>query len=920
LLLVAGAVRGATPGPGPADAFESRVRPVLVDQCLRCHGPSKQQGGLRLDSRAAALAGGDSGPAVVPGDPDTSLIIEAVRRDGLAMPPDRPLDPDSVAAMVDWVRQGAPWPPAEATAPPAPTVDPRGHWAFRPLADPAPPPVRDPAAARDPIDRFVLARLEAVGLSVAPEADRRTLIRRLSFDLLGLPPGADEVDAFVADRRPDAYERLVDRLLASPQLGVRWARHWLDVARYADTKGYVLFEEPGYPWAWTYRDYVVRAGNADVPYDRFVTEQLAADLLPDPDGRSLAALGFLTVGGRFMGNAHDVIDDRIDVTTRGLAGLTVACARCHDHKYDPISQAEYYGLHGVFASTEEPLVPPPVDPPPDTPEYREFARELDGRVAALDTFLREKYEALKATARARMAEYLLAAQATAGQPAVDAFMLIADGNDLNPVVLGRWRALLDRTRRAPGPVLAPWHELAAVPAGRFADAARALADRLRSDAGGVNPALAAALVADPPESLAELATLYADTLRRGEAVHEDWRRRMRLDGTPDRPDPRPDLAELAAFGAGPDAPANVPFLRSDALALLPDRASQARFNALRGAVEGFRATGPHAPPRAMALNDRAVPVAPRVLKRGNPATPGAVVPRGAPAVLVGTAAGAAGTEPPGSGRLELARTLTGPASHLSARVIVNRLWMHHMGAPLVATPADFGTRSEPPTHPELLDHLAASLLRDGWSLKALHRRIVLTATYRQASRPAAGEADDPDPENRLLGRANRRRLEFEALRDAMLAASGALDPALDGPPRPDAVATDNRRRTLYARIDRLNPAGVARSFDVPDPNALSPARAATVVAPQALFLMNHPFVRQAAAALLDDLPPGATTAQEPEPTDARLVAIHRRVFGRGPREAEREAARAFLGAEPTREDWRDYVQALFMSNEFAIVD
>jgi hypothetical protein len=915
LFLLAGWLLGAAAPvraqPGTGDHFEAKVRPVLVDRCIRCHGPEKQQGGLRLDGRAAALAGGDSGPAVVPGDPDASLIVEAVRRDGLAMPPDRPLDPDSVAALVEWVRQGAPWPEAAGVATARAPADPLDHWAFRPLADIPPPPAGDAGAVRDPSDGYVLAGLVRAGVTFSPEAERHTLIRRLSFDLLGLPPRPEDVEQFLNDNRPDAYERLVDRLLASPQFGERWARHWLDVARFADTKGYVLFEDAEYPWAWTYRDYAVRAFNADVPYDRFVTEQLAADLLPNPDGRTLAALGFLTVGGRFMGNAHDVIDDRIDAAMRGFAGLTVACARCHDHKYDPISQADYYGLYGVFASAEEPIVPPPIDPPPETPGARRFARELEWRVSALDGFLRQKREELQAAARLRMAEYLLAAQASAGQPLIEDFMLIADGSDLNPVVLGRWRTFLERTRRAPGPVFGPWHALAGVSPDRFAAASRALADRLRADPDGVNPALAAALVADPPETLAELAALYAERLRGAEAIVADWERRMRLDGTPDRPCPRPEPVELAASLRGPDAPANLPFLQSDALALLPDRASQARFNELRGAVESFRASGPDAPPRAMALVDRAVPVEPRIFKRGNPSNPGPDVPRRAPTILVGTnSPDHAFTR--GSGRLELARVLTGPAAHLTARVIVNRVWMHHMGAPLVATPADFGTRSDPPSHPELLDHLALSLIRDGWSLKALHRRIVLSATYRQSSR-ASAEAEAIDPENRLLRRANRRRLEYEALRDAMLAVSGRLDPALGGPPRPDAVAPDNRRRTLYARIDRLNPAGVARAFDVPDPNALSPARSQTVVAPQALFLMNHPFVRAAAAALVASLPAGADA-------DARLDAVHRRVFARPLRDAERDAARAFLGAAPTPEDWADYVQALLLSNEFAIVD
>ncbi|MFO0846824.1 MAG: DUF1549 domain-containing protein, partial [Gemmataceae bacterium] len=321
--------------------FEKQVRPLLVEKCVACHGPKVQRGGLRMDGRAALLKGGDSGPSLVPGDPDNSLILKAVRHQGdLKMPPkakDR-LDDQSVAVLAAWVKAGAPWPGDEAARPALSNVElaRKTHWSFRPVARPEPPAVKGAAWPATPIDRFVLARLEAKGLTPSRPADRRTLIRRLAFDLTGLPPSPDEVDAFLADPRADAYERLVDRLLASPAYGERWGRHWLDVARYADTKGYVFQEERRYPYSYTYRDYVVGALNADLPYDRFIVEQLAADRLGlSGDQSALAAMGFVTLGRRFLNNPHDIIDDRIDAVSRGLMGLTVGCARCHDHKYDP---------------------------------------------------------------------------------------------------------------------------------------------------------------------------------------------------------------------------------------------------------------------------------------------------------------------------------------------------------------------------------------------------------------------------------------------------------------------------------------------------------------------------------------------------------------------------------------------------------
>ncbi len=360
--------------------FETRVRPVLADSCISCHGPDKQRGGLRLDSRAALLKGADSGPVFVAGQPDKSALVRAVRyEDKLKMPPKTKLTPEAVAALSSWIEMGAPWPDGPAVVAKKPSADEarQRHWSFQPVQNPVIPVVKNPGWVKNPIDAFILAKLEEKNLAPAKPADRRTLIRRVSFDLIGLPPTPEEVEAFVADLSPDAYPKLVDRLLASPHYGERWGRHWLDVARYSDTKGYVFTEERTYPYSYTYRDYVVRAFNEDLPYDQFILQQLAADRLPlGDDKRPLAALGYLTLGRRFLNQAPDIIDDRIDVTMRGLQALTVGCARCHDHKFDPIPTRDYYSLYGVFASSEEPKELPVIGPSQEPAAAPAFDAEL----------------------------------------------------------------------------------------------------------------------------------------------------------------------------------------------------------------------------------------------------------------------------------------------------------------------------------------------------------------------------------------------------------------------------------------------------------------------------------------------------------------------------------------------------------------
>ena len=443
--------------------------------------------------------------------------MQAIRYTGdTKMPPKERLSPDAVEALTVWVKRGTPWPDttvAGAKAAPS-SIDQvrQSHWAFRPVQTPALPAVRHAAWVKNPIDRFVLARLEAQGLHPAGAADRRTLIRRATFDLIGVPPTPDEVAAFEADKSPEAYARVIDRLLASPLYGERWARHWLDVARYADTKGYVFTEERLFPYAYTYRDYVIRAFNEDLPYDQFILQQLAADALPlGNDKRPLAAMGYLTLGRRFLNNTHDIIDDRIDVVSRGLLGLTVGCARCHDHKFDPIPTKDYYSLYGVFASSVEPADLPLLGKPEQGAAYAAFEKELQAHEGKIADYLKAKHAELLPQFRARVADYLLAVH-KADQSSGPASRQAATG-DIVPAMVRRWQNYLAEARKNRSPIFSPWFAFAALPAGEFGTRAPALAQQIAANVDHpYHPLVARAFAGSPPLTLKDVATRYGELL------------------------------------------------------------------------------------------------------------------------------------------------------------------------------------------------------------------------------------------------------------------------------------------------------------------------------------------------------------------------------------------------------------------------
>jgi len=887
--------------PAAIEFFEKNVRPVLVEKCLACHGGEKAKGGLRLDTREGVLKGGADGIAVVPGKPKESRLITAIRHtdEDLKMPaaklPDR-----EIAALEKWVELGAPWPEkVTLAAPNVIAVAAAKHWAFKLVVRPPLP----QSELRNPIDRFVSAKLSDKGLSLSPRADKQTLIRRATFDLHGLPPTPDEVAAFLKDDSPEAYEKLIDRLLASPRYGERWARHWLDVARYADNKGYVFFEGKEYPWAWTYRDYVIDALNADKGFDRFVMEQLAADLLCPDDVKAQAALGFLTVGGHFMNNTHDIIDDRMDVVTRGLLGLTVTCARCHDHKFDPIPAADYYSLYGVFRSSTEPNVPPLAGPPPTRDDHVLYEAELAIREKRLIDFVTGKHRNLVNGARLRTAEYLLAAHEARNQPPVDDFMLIADPGDLNPSMIARWRQFLSDTKKRKDAAFLHWHAVAELPDATFAEQAPAL---LKAVVGGNKLVIAA--FAESPKSMKDVAAKYGNLLAE---VDKQWKEAATR-GVAALNDPDAEALRRVLYGA--DAPADAPLaLDWGFLSLFPDRATQGEYQKHLRALEEWLGKGP---PRAMVLHDTARPYDPRVFERGNPGRPGEVIPR----QFVKIANPQRKPFGDGSGRLDLAREIVAKDNPLTARVFVNRVWMHHFGTAIVGTPGDFGLRGDAPTHPELLDWLAAEFVdpslaatRSGarpWSIKRLHKLIMTSATYAQVSidRP---EAIAKDADNRLLWKQNRQRLEFEPLHDAVLAVSGQLDTKPGGPSV--RLFGGNRRRAVFGYVDRLEFPSLLTTFDVPNPAGVNPQRTNTTVAPQALFLMNGPFMRDAAKRLI-----ALPAVQKLTDPGERLDLLYLTVYGRKPAADEKKLALAFVAKGP--EKWIDLAHGLLMTNEFAFVD
>jgi hypothetical protein len=915
LLLGPSVVVAAQTAKEGVDFFEKNIRPVLAGSCYKCHSAAakakqKLAANLCLDSWTGIAHGGQSGVAVVVrGAPDKSLLIKAIRYkytgdyEDQNMPP-KPQDggggklsDETISRFESWVEMGAPYPEEAREGLAAPAE--KSHWAFQAPKWVAVPKVKDAARVQNPVDAFVISTLENSGLKLSSPADKRTLLRRATLDLTGLPPTPAEVEEFLRDSSPGAFGKVVDRLLASPRYGERWGRHWLDVARYSDTKGYVFEEERRYPYAYTYRDWVIQAFNSDLPFDQFLIQQIAADKLDlGSDNGALAALGFLTLGRRFLNNPPDIIDDRLDVIGRGTMGLTIGCARCHDHKFDPIPTSDYYSLYGVLDSSVEPKELPLLRPAASTSAALAFEKELKSRQAAVEAYKNEQGRVILEAAGkpTAIAEYLLGARNTV----IDG----GDGkDDLIHHLLVRYRAML----ASAGPrhaVFGPWHVYGALPEADFAARSAQATHELFAAAGPgrkseFNTLIAQAFVDKPPASMREVAQRYGVVLGR-------------VAGTQKRATSEEESLRLALYGEqGPLAVAAAEY------AMLLKREARDKLTGLQKEADGWIADSPNAPARAMALVDASNPHDSPVHLRGNAANLGQVVPRHFLTVL------SRGVPQPlteGSGRLQLARAIADRDNPLTARVWVNRVWLYHFGKGIVRTPSDFGTRCDPPTHPELLDWLALRFMDDGWSVKKLQRLILLSATYQQSSMDNAA-ARNIDPENLLLWRMNRQRLDFEATRDSLLAVVGELDETRGG--RAGNLAdTAYRRRTIYGAIDRQNLPSVFRVFDFASPDATSPQRFTTTTPQQALYFMNSPFALRQARALA-----ARPEMQQADP-QARIARFYRTLFAReaspdeisaGVKYLKAEAAAATGGAKQLS-PWEKYAQVLLESNEFVFID
>ena len=912
-------VPAETPTPQQVDFFEAHVRPLLAQHCVECHGPSKQQADLRLDSRESLLKGNDSGPAIVVGNADASRVTQVLRHqpDDVQMPPRGRLSDAELAIMDEWINAGAPWPPDRAvseTAPSQTALDWRDpavaraqHWALKPITRPAIPQVQSQGRVQSPVDAFILARLEQAGQTLSPPAARADVIRRAVLDVWGVPPTLAERDAFSSAADSSAVVNLVNRLLESPLYGQRWARHWLDVARYGDTKGYVFTEDPRYPFAYTYRDWVVDALNADMPYDVFIKNQLAADHLHGPNDPNLAALGFLTVGRRYANNVHDITDDRIDVTTRGLMGMTVSCARCHDHKFDAIPTSDYYALAAVFLSSREPQ-PLPTFPNPDRAAVAAFEVELANRQAAIQ----QRRDALRAAVTGELQEqfpvYLRQLSADAAFREAEAANPELRVTLVEP--LRNWVALQAQEGR---PLFTVWAELVTPPAAEFS--ARWEAFRLRMSSLAPISAgqrlLNERLSAAAPQQPNDVITVYANLLRE---ARQAWATAVTANaGITHLNDEA--LEEWRHVAAG-SATIVTPELTQASL----KPAEIETVQALERAVAQWNVESPGAPLQAMVMVDNDTPQDGTIFLRGNPGRPGNAVPRRFLTVLGGSDAT---RFTKGSGRLELAEAIVSVGNPLTPRVIVNRIWQHYFGTGLVATASDFGVRGEPPSHPELLDYLASELVASGWSLKHIHRLILSSATYQQSSldRPEARAAD---PENRLLWRMPRKRLDFEPLRDSWLFVAGRLDTATGGQPVQDILQPESNRRTLYGIVNRNELPGTLRNFDFADPDTSSPGRPQTTVPQQALFAMNSPFVlaqaKHAAQRVVEQIAAHGAAGED----HARLAAngLYERILARRPTPIEAERMTAFVNGSPTGQLSRleEAAQILMLTNEFLFVD
>src|SRR6266567_4427641 len=861
------------------DFFESRIRPVLVQQCFVCHTNSKM-GGLRLDSRDDIVKGGKSGPAIVAGEPEKSLMISAIKHNGeLKMPKGAAkLTDGQISDFTNWVKDGALW-PVEATAAKKFTDEQMHIWSIQPLAKPEVPKVKDAAWPLNDVDKFVLARLEKEGLKPAPVADRRTLLRRVTYDLTGLAPTYEEVKAFEADKSPNAYEKVIDRLLASPRYGEKWARHWMDVVRYGEDD-YRVAKQPDraekYPFAYIYRDWLIRSLNDDLSYDQFIKAQLAADLLDEKVRPGMIpALGMHGTGvWSYQDNPApieraDEWHDKVDVTTKAFLGLTVGCARCHDHKYDAIPQRDYYSLVSVFASSHYkayPQVPKSV-----VDEYEKQSKQLEAKEKDLKKFLDQASDLYAQMLFAQTEDYMVAAWKVGSQKRATA-QGVADDSKLDAELLDRWVKFLKKKPNNYS-FLKPWQGMVSR-TGTTPEEAKKAAHEFYLKIAEVNEKYLK-LKQDNEVVLAQFKTEQEqfdplpNGLKRVLNKHQiDLKGLNREETYLWRDVFDQDIPELGMINPNADDK------KKPGLLKLTDWALEKRLTADLSAhvtraktdIEAFKKSMPPAYPFVYGLEEEKEPSDIKVFVRGNPYSFGDDAPRAYPSIFND---GVAKRFEKGSGRLDLAETIA--KEPITARVIANRIWRWHMGRGITDTPNNFGMAGERPTNPELLEYLAAKFTADGMSWKKLHKEILMSRTYQLSS--ATVEANlAKDADNRFFWRANRQRLEAEGVWDSLLYASGKLDLNQIGGPSGD-LDEKMVRRAVYAKISRMYPNDFQMTFDFPTPTISAERRYTTNVPQQRLFFLNNNFVHKQAEALAERVQ--SAGSEEAQVTKAFEIAYQR---------------------------------------------
>ncbi|MBS1828522.1 MAG: PSD1 domain-containing protein [Acidobacteria bacterium] len=892
-----------------AEFFENKIRPILANNCYGCHTDSNL-GGLRLDSLEAMRKGGKRGPAVVPGEPAKSLLMTAVRHTdaGLKMPMGNKLKPEEIGALEEWIKAGAVWPAVKAAA--AKAVIPaerRNFWSFQPLREPQFPAVKDARWPKTNIDRFVLAKLEKEGLKPVKAASKRDLIRRATLDLTGLPPTPEEIAAFEGDASPKAFETVVDRLLASPHYGERWGRIWLDVARYGEDdyrsldpmrRGY----NP-YPNAFLYRDWVVQAFNDDMPFDKFVKAQLAGDLMDEKERhKTLAGTGFLGLGPWYYDNGAvevtraDERHDRVDVVTRGFLGLTVGCARCHDHKYDPISTADYYSLGGVFLNSvyhEYPQVPKSV-----LDKYKKIEDEIEKKQKILAEMQKNFSAQLSQSLAFHTSNYLQGVWEVSG-PQKKEMATVVDARKLDFELLDRWvRYMAKPTDKYA--YKEAWQAM--LKKGGTATEAKKLAEAFQADV--VRIMLAKEDLAEENEIITAKSLEGTKKKKRANKPNEFitnddfcpgcglqlksmsekdmsfWTEIFQRELS-DSDDPN----AMMAMGGRMGKPGVLMF-RNWGLETRIGSESQNMIAAVKKDIEETRKKLEPYYPYVHGVRDADKITELRISVRGNPENLGAEAPRRFLSILSPEDAKPFSR---GSGRLELAEAIVNQP--LSLRVFVNRLWKAHFETGIVDTPSNFGMTGEKPTNPELLEYLAATFRKNGLSVKSLHREMMLSATY-QLSAENDALAFDKDPANRFYWRANRKRMDAEQIRDSILFASGLLDKAQGGPST--ELAPSFKRRTLYGKVSRYKLDEYLQLWDFPSPSISAEKRFTTTVPLQRLFLMNSDFVQSQAEALAKRVAGEADNR-------SRIRKLYQILYGRTPLETEIQAGLTYLSTEPMLE-------------------